>query len=111
MGLLGVRARFRVQFQAVKVHFFIRFPLGNATAERLEAPPRAISVSKYGQSRSGCSAYCVERPTWTTQAEGITKVLAWQESKHQGTNWCITGVPAVTGYFGVDIPRSLAEQY
>ena len=77
----GVRVRFRVRFQAVKVPIFGGFPVENPTkkANRLKALLRGISLSEYGSegfrvrlrrlSEYGSVAYLVERPTWETQAE------------------------------------------
>ena len=46
----GVRVRFRVRFQAVKVQIFGGFPVENPTkkANRLKALLRGISLSEYG---------------------------------------------------------------
>ena len=46
----GVRVRFRVRFQAVKVPIFGGFPVENPTkkANRLKALLRGISLSEYG---------------------------------------------------------------
>ena len=78
---IGVRVRFRVRLQAVKVPIFGGFPVENPTnkANRLEALLKGISLSEYGSegcrvrlwrfSEYGSVAYFVERPTWETQAE------------------------------------------
>ena len=77
----GVRVRFLVRFQAVKVPIFGGFPVENPTkkANRLKALLRAISLSEYGLegfrvrlrglSEYGSVAYLVERPTRETRAE------------------------------------------
>ena len=77
----GVRVRFRVRFQAVKVQIFGGFPVESPTkkANRLKALLRGISLSKYDSegfrvrlrrvSEYGSVAYLVERPTRETQAE------------------------------------------
>ena len=76
----GVRVRFRVRFQAVKVPIFDGFQVENPTKQ----PPRSsslrgMSLSEYGSegfrarlrrlSEYGSVAYLVERPTWETPAE------------------------------------------
>ena len=75
----GVRVRFRVRFQAVKVPIFGGIPVENPTkkANRLKALLRGISLSEYGPegfqvrlrrlSEYGSVAYLVERPTRETQ--------------------------------------------
>ena len=77
----GVRVRFRVRFQAVKVPIFGGFPVENRTkkANRLKALLRGISLSENSSeglrvrlrrlSEYGSVAYLVERPTRETQAE------------------------------------------
>ena len=77
----GVRVRFRVRFQVVKVPIFSGFPVENPTkkANRPKALLRGISLSEYGSEGSrvrlrglseyGSVAYFVERPTRKTQAE------------------------------------------
>ena len=77
----GVRVRFRVRFQAVKVPIFGGYPVENPTkkANRLKALLRGISLSEYGLERFrvrlrrlseyGSVAYLVERPTRETRAE------------------------------------------
>ena len=77
----GVRVRFRVLFQAVKVPIFGGFPVENPTkkANRLKALPRGTSLSEYGLERFrvrlrrlseyGSVAYLVERPTREIWAE------------------------------------------
>ena len=77
----GVRVRFRVRFQAVKVQIFGGFPVENPTkkANRLKALLRGISLSEYGSegfrvrlrglSEYGSAASLVERPTLETQGE------------------------------------------
>ena len=74
----GVRVRFRVRFQVVKVPIVGGFPVENPTekANRLKALLRGISLSEYGSKGSrvrlrglseyGSVAYLVERPTWET---------------------------------------------
>ena len=86
----GVRVRFLVRFQAVKVQIFVGFPVENLTkkANRLKALLRGISLSEYGSegfrvrlrglSEYGSVAYIVERPTRETQAEQYSDtVLFW----------------------------------
>ena len=77
----GVRVRFRVRFQAVKVPIFGGFPVESPTKKvnRLKALLRGISLSEYGSERFrvrlrrlseyGSVAYLVERPTRETRAE------------------------------------------
>ena len=77
----GVRVRFRVRFQAVKVQIFGGFPVESPTkkANRLKALLRGISLSGYGSERFqvrlrglseyGSVAYLFERPTRETQGE------------------------------------------
>ena len=77
----GVRVRFPVRFQAVKVPIFGGFPVENPTkkANRLKALLRGIALSEYGSegfrvrlrrlSEYGSVAYLVERPTGETRAE------------------------------------------
>ena len=77
----GVRVRFWVRFQAVKVPNFGGFPVENPTkkANRLKALLKGISLSEYGLERFrvrlrrlseyGSVAYLVERPTRETRAE------------------------------------------
>ena len=77
-GSEGVRIRFRVRFQAVKVSIFGGFPVENPTkiANGLKALLRATSLSEYGSegfrvrlrrlSEYGSVAYLVERPTRET---------------------------------------------
>ena len=77
----GVRARFCVRFQAVKVPIFGGFPVENPTNKATTSKPnlRGISLCEYGSevfrvrlrrlSEYGSDAYLVERPTRETQAE------------------------------------------
>ena len=77
----GVRVRFRVRFQAVKVPIFGGFPVESPTKKvnRLKAFLRGISLSEYGSeglrvrfrrlSEYGSFACLVEGPTRETQAE------------------------------------------
>ena len=83
----GVRVRFRVRFQAVKVPIFGGFPVQNPTkkANRLKALLRAISLSEYGSegfrirlrglSEYGSVAYSVERPARETRAEQYSDTI------------------------------------
>ena len=77
----GVRVRFRVRFQMMKVPLFGGFPVENptnkATASKLFL--KAISLSEYGSegfrvrlrslSEYGSVAYLLERPTRETRTE------------------------------------------
>ena len=96
-GSDGVRVRFRVRFQAVKVPIFGGFPVENPTkkANRLKALLRGISLSEYGSERFrvrlrrlseyGSVAYLVERPTQETRAEQYSDTVLGEhkEASHE----------------------------
>ena len=84
----GVRVRFRVRFQAVKVQIFGEFLVENPTkANHLKALLRGISLAEYGSegfrvrlrglSEYGSIAYFVERPTRETQAEQYSDTVLY----------------------------------
>ena len=105
----GVRVRFRVRFQAVKVPMFSGFPVENSTkkANRLKALLRRISLSEYGSERFrvrlrrlseyGSVACLVERPKRETRAEQYSDTVlsgpkSWKSSpwtgKSLGVGFC-----------------------
>ena len=87
----GVRVRFRVRFQAVKVPIFGGFPVENPTkkANRLKGLLRAIPLSEYGSegfrvllrglSEYGSVACLLERPTRETRAEQYSDTVLISE--------------------------------
>ena len=85
----GVRVRFRVRFQAVKVP--VDNPTNKAIASKLFL--MGISLSEYGSegfrvrlrrlSEYGSVAYLLERPTRETQAEQYSDTILLPERPHR----------------------------